>query len=144
LRVDREFFGARGETERCFRERGVWCVDEQLCRWDRAREGRFASEITGAIERAEQHLNQVQRAAGLKAVRVRADATHGVEGDGAADDFVVLVAVDVGPNAIEFDGFVEGDVGDLGRHAFDLVGGDAAAFGDGFGGVVFACVAFEN
>ena len=68
----------------------------------------------------------------MKTVCVGADATHGVEGDWTSNDFVVNVAVNVGPRAGDFDSFLERDVRDFGGHAANLCSGNAAALSDVF------------
>ena len=107
-----------------------------MCRRNGAREGRFAAEIAGAIERTDEHLNQVQRTASLETIGMRADAAHRVEGNRATDDFVVHVAVDVSPVALYFDGFFERYVCDFCGDAANLFGGYAATGGYCFGGVI--------
>ena len=68
---------------------------------DRLREGRLVAEAAGQIDRAEQDLQQVQRAAGLEAVGMGRDAAHGVHRDRPADHLLVPAARPVGPRLVE-------------------------------------------
>ena len=94
-------------------------------RLDRLRIGRLEAEAAGAVDRADQHLQQMQRARRLEAVGMGRDAAHGVEGDRPADEAVMPLAVHVGPWLLDGDRLVEGDAGDLGGKPADRLGGDA-------------------
>ena len=59
--------------------------------------GRLEAEAARRLDRAEQQLQQVQRAAGLEAVGVRGDAAHGVHGHRPAGHRGVALAAEVGP-----------------------------------------------
>ena len=92
--VDREILGAHRKAERRARERLVRrdAPDRRgkLLRRDRLRIRRACAEVARAVQRAEQHLQQMQRAARLEAVRVRRDAAHRVHRDRPPDDLVVM------------------------------------------------------
>ena len=94
------------------------------------REGRLEAEAAGAFDGAEQHLQEVDRAACVEAVGMSGDAAHRVHRHGATDELVVLAAGPVRPFDIERDRLVESDVRQLGRDAADLVGVDPALRGD--------------
>src|SRR3546814_10572192 len=82
---------------------------------------RLVAERTGRIHRAQQQLQQVQRAAGVEAVAVRADAAHGVHRDRAADHLVVLAAPGVGPGDGQRELAVERGLREFARDAGDGV-----------------------
>ena len=85
----------------------------------RPRERRLVAEAAGAIDRAEQDLQEVQHPAGLEAVGMRRDAAHGVHRHRAADGLVVAAAGAVGPRNVERDLLLEGGVRQLARDAPD-------------------------
>ena len=97
--------------------------------------GRLEAEAARRLDRAEQDLQHVQRAAGLEAVRMGADAAHGVEADGAALHRLVAPAPEVGPGDGELERLLEGHAGELGGVGADAGGRDAGAVGDGLGRV---------
>ncbi len=111
-------------------------------RLDGLRIGRLEAEAAGAVDRADQHLQHVQRACGLETVGMGRDAAHGVEGDRAADEMRVRLAAHVGPLLFDADRLVEGDAADLGGQAADRVGGDAGLGGDGVGCVALVEIGF--
>ena len=130
--VDGEILRPRREAER--RARSAACsarevVRRQLVRRDGLRVRRAGAEIAGAVERAEQHLDQVQRAARLEAVRMRGDPAHRVHRDRAADDLVVRAA----PRSVHA---LRHSIASRTRRApfrarvADRVGGNAASLGD--------------
>ena len=94
-------------------------------RLDRLRIGRLEAEAAGAIDRADQHLQHVQRARRLEAVGMGRDPAHGVERHRPADEAVMPLAVHVGPGLVDEDRLVEGDAGDLGGQPADRRGGNA-------------------
>ena len=90
------------------------------------RERRLVAEAAGAIDRAQQHLQQMDGAAGLEAVGMRADAAHRVHGDRAADDLVVIAAGPIDPADRDLDRVVERGLRQLRRDAPDGRGRNAA------------------
>ena len=90
----------------------------------RPRERRLVAEAAGAIDRAEQDLQQVQHPAGLEAVGMRRDAAHGVHRHRPPDGLVVAAAGRVGPRHVERDLLLEGGVRQFARDAPDRVGRD--------------------
>ena len=113
-------------------------------RRDRLRIRRLVAERTRRIDRAEQQLQQVQRAAGVEAVAVRADAAHRVHRHRPADHLRVLAAPGVGPRDRQHELAVERRLGQFARDAADGGGGDAAAFADRVGRVLRVEVAFGD
>src|SRR3546814_11102013 len=75
--------------------------------------------------RAQQQLQQVQRAAGVEAVAVRADPAHGVHRDPAADHLGVPAAPGVGPGAGQRALAVERGLREFALYGGDDVGGYA-------------------
>ena len=70
-------------------------------RLDRLRIGRLVAEAAGAVDRADQHLQHVQRARRLEAVGMGGDAAHGMERDRPADEAFMPLAVHVGPRLVD-------------------------------------------
>ena len=96
---------------------------------------RLVAEAAGAIDRAEQDLQQVQDAAGVEAVGMGRDAAHGVHrrrgGRSSCRGARRSQSVQ-GMSSV--DGFLEGRMGQLGGDAADRGGRDAGlALGDGSG-----------
>ena len=86
--VDGQLIRVRGEAQRCGIQRRVGLdhvrrVEGSVVRHDMARIGRFVPEATRRVDRAQHAHQHRQRTHGLKSVRVRRQATHGVKGDGA-------------------------------------------------------------
>ncbi len=102
--------------------------------------GRLEAEATGNFDGAEQDLQRVQGAAGLKAVGVGGNSAHGVEGHRAARHLFVGLAAEIGPLDVQFERFFKGDASDFIDDSADAPGRDAAALGHGFGGVFVAQV----
>ena len=73
------------------------------------RKRRLEAKSAGAFDGAEQHLQQMDGAAGVEAVGMGGDAAHRVHRDRAADDLVVPAPGPVGPGDVEFDRLLEGD-----------------------------------
>jgi hypothetical protein len=145
--VDEQVLGAGDEAERHALERGHRPhVAAGRLRAGRGglRVGRLEAETAWDVDGAEQHLQQVQCAAGVEAVGVGRDAAHRVHRDRAAAHGGVAAAGPVGPGDGELDRLVEGDVGELGGEAADGVGGNAAGRGDGVGGVARVEVALGD
>ena len=69
--------------------------------------GRLVAEPAGAIDRAEQDLQDVQDATGVEAVRVRRDPAHGVHADRPADHLLVATPRPIRPRDVERDLFLE-------------------------------------
>ena len=93
---------------------------------DRLRERRLVAEAARAIDPAEQHLQQVQRAAGLEAVGMGRDAAHRVHRHRAADHLSCRGRPSRS-RAIGTRSLVEGDLRQFGGDPPDGRGGDAAA-----------------
>ena len=100
-------------------------------RLDRLRIRRLEAEAAGAVDRADQHLQQVQRARRLEAVGMGRDAAHGVKGHRPPDEAIMPLAVHVRPRLVDEDRLLEGDAGDLGGKPADGCGGNARLGGDG-------------
>ena len=135
--VDQQIFGAARKAEMRARQRLVGAemlgpAVRRRMRLDRLRIGRLVAEAAGAIDGADQHLQQMQRARRLEAVGMGRDAAHGMERHRPADEALMAVAVHVGPWLVDADRLVEGDAGDFGGKAADRLGGDAGLGGDGF------------
>ena len=130
--VDDQVLGPVHETERAGIERAVGLARFRgtIRRRNRLRIRRLVAERTRRIDRAEQQLQQVQRAAGVEAVAVRADAAHRMHGHRAADHLRVLAAPAVGPGDGQREFRIERGFRQFARDAANGVGGDAAAFAD--------------
>ena len=102
----------------------------------RLRIRRLEAERARGLDRAQQQLQHVQRAAGLEAVAVRADAAHGVHRHRPADGLGVHAAPGIGPRDRQPDLLVEGGARQFAREAADGLRIDAAAVGDGVRRVV--------
>ncbi len=95
-------------------------------RWHGPRERRLVAPAARRIDAAQQHLQQVQRAAGVKAVGMGRDAAHGVHGDRPADHALVAPAEAVGPRLLDDDLLLEGRLGQFRGDPADSRGVDAA------------------
>ena len=67
--------------------------------------------ILGAVDGAQQDLQQMQRAAGLETVGVRGNAAHGVDRHRSADHALVALALEIGPRLFDNDFALEGSLG---------------------------------
>ncbi len=83
--------------------------------------GRLEAEAARNVDGAEQQLQQVQRAAGLEAVRVGRDAAHRMHRDRPPAHRLVAPAGPVGPRHGNLDRLLERDVRELGGDAADRV-----------------------
>ena len=99
----------------------------QVRRRRQPRERRLVAEAAGAIDRAEQDLQEMQHPAGLEAVGMGRDAAHGVHRHRAADCFLVAPACGLGPRHVERDLLLESGVRELARDAPDRLDRDAEA-----------------
>ena len=82
-------------------------VRRKLLRRNRLRVGRSRAEIARAFECAEQHLDEVQCAAGVEAVAVRRNTAHRVHRDRPAGHAIVLAPPQAGPAHRQRDRFIE-------------------------------------
>ena len=99
------------------------------------RKRRLVAETSRDVHGPEQHLQHVQRPAGLEPVGVGGDAAHRMERDRASPHRLVAAAVHVRPRDVEGHGLREGGVGDLRREAADGGGRDSRRGGDRLRGV---------
>ena len=99
LGIDQQVFRRVHEAERRGVERAVVLarLARAVGRRNRPRERRLVAERTGRIDRAQQQLQHVQRAAGVEAVAVRADAAHRMHRHRPPGHRGVLAAPAVGP-----------------------------------------------
>ena len=148
--VDHQIFRARGEAQgragqrRVRRVNNVDVIFRQLVRRDRFGIGRAGAEITGAVQRAQQHLDQMDRAAGMEAIGVGRNAAHRIHGNRAADDLIVLTTVDISPLDIQFDCLLECDMRHFQRHALNRLGWHATLLGHIGRGIALVEVAFGS
>ena len=130
--VDHQILGARGVAVRHAFERRVWREDHcrivfrKRAQRNAARIRRFSAEIARSVERTQQHLDQMQRAAGMKSVGVGGNPAHRVHRHRPPDHLVVRASVHVGPADRELHGLVERDMRHLARDAHDRLRGHAA------------------
>ena len=103
---------------------------------DRLGIGRLVAPGARRIDRAKQHLQQMDRAAGLEAVGVGGNAAHRVHRDRPADHRLVPPARRIGPRLIAARSPGRRRRRQFGGDAADRRGRDAAAFGDRIGRVV--------
>ena len=123
--VDQEILRPSGEAERRAVERTIGVAllaARRRARRDRLGIGRFVAPGAGRIDRADQHLQHMDRAAAVEAVGMRRDAAHRVDRDGAAEHRLVTPPRRVGPGLLQHDRLVEGDFRDLGGDAADRLG----------------------
>jgi hypothetical protein len=80
---------------------------------------RLVAEAAGAIDGAQQDLQDVQKAASVKAVGVGGDASHGVHADRPPDHPLVTLPLPVGPGDIKGDLLLERRMGQLGGDSAD-------------------------
>ncbi len=98
--------------------------------------GRFEAETARYFDRAQQDLQQVQGAAGLKAVGMGGNSAHGMEADRAARHGFVGLAAEIRPFMVQLEGLVKGDAGQFGGNGADFFWLYAAVFGHGLGRVL--------
>ena len=137
--LDQQILRPVGEAQRHARQRRVRLhvlAGRLRPRRHRAREGGLVAPGAGRIDGAQQHLQQVDRPAGMEAVGMGGDAAHRMHGDRAADHLLVPAAGPVGPGLVDHHLFLEGGMGDLGGDAADIVGCHAAGLGNRVGGVL--------
>ena len=108
------------------------------------REGRLIAPGTWRIYRTQQHLQNMQSTAGMKAVGMSADAAHGMHRNRPAHHFLMPTTQRISPGLIECDGLIEGDIGHLGRDATNAFRIQTAAFRDRFRRIFGAKVAFRH
>ena len=144
--IDQQVFRAVHETQRCGVETTLLATlaTRSVWRRNRFREWRLEAERSRRVDRTQQHLQQMQRAAGMEAVAVRADAAHGVEADWATDHFLMAVAVGIGPRLLDANLVIEGRLGQLAGNAANGVGRNATAFGDPIRRILRIEVAFND
>ncbi len=139
--IDQQILGRQREPERRPRH-GVAGSDLMRVpgrlhrRRDRAWIGRLVAPRARRIDRAEQHLQHMDGAAGVKAIRMGGDAAHRVHADGPADHLRVPPARAVRPGNVERDLLLEGGRGQLAGDAPDGFRGDAAARGHRVRGIL--------
>ncbi|KUP94251.1 hypothetical protein TRIHO_08640 [Tritonibacter horizontis] len=97
--------------------------------------GRFEAKAAGDLDRAQQDLQHMQGAAGLKPVGMGGDTAHRMHGDRAAPHGPMCFTAKIGPFAVQLERLVKGDAGDFGGDGADTGRGNAAACGDRFGRV---------
>ena len=89
--------------------------------------GGLKAETAGNIDRSKEKLEEMQRATGLEAIRMRRNPTHRMEGHRAADHFVVLLTPEISPRAVQFNRFVKSNTGQISGNRAAALGWDAAA-----------------
>ena len=100
-------------------------------KWRRRRLGErwFVTKPAGAIDAAQQHLQQMDRPAGLEAVAVGRDPAHRVNGNRAPDHALMPLPRPIGPRHIERYLLLESDLGQFRRDPPDRRRGYARAVG---------------
>ena len=148
--VDHQIFRARGEAQgwtgkrRVRRVNNIDIVFRQLMRRNRLGIGRAGAEVAGAVQRAQQHLDQMDRAAGMEAVGVGGNAAHRVHGHRPADHLIVLATVDISPLDIQFDSLLECHMRHFQGHALDRLGWHATLLSHIGRGIALVEVAFGS
>ena len=142
--VHDQIFRPVDEAQRCGIQRAVLAAQfaRTVRRRHRLRERRLIAEAARRIHRTQQHLQHVQRAAGVEAVAVRADPAHRVHRHRASDHLAVFAAPAVGPRDGQTEVAVERGFREFARDAADGVGGDAAAVADRIGRILRVEIAF--
>ena len=97
------------------------------------RVGGLVAKSTGAIDAAEQDLQNVNHSARMETIRVRRDSTHGVHADWATNGLCVMTAVGVNPWDVEAHFLVESCVCEFGCDTLDGFGINADNFSNGLG-----------
>ncbi len=100
---------------------------------NRFRIRRLVAEGARCVDRAQEHLQEMQRATGVKAVRMRGDSAHRMNADRATDHLVVATARPVRPGLVDDDGLLERDMRELGGNALDRFGREPGLRGDNIG-----------
>ena len=129
--VDQQVLRPADEAERHAGERRVRppaiLAGRALVRRRRLRERRLEAEAARHVDGAEQHLQEVQRPAGVKAVGMGGDAAQRMHGDRPPAHGLVADAAPVGPGDRQLDLLLERHMRELGRDAPDRFGRHAAA-----------------
>ena len=94
------------------------------------RKWRLVAEAARHIDAADQHLHQVQRAAGMEPIRMRGDAPHRVEGDRTPDHTFLAAAGPIRPRLLDHHLFLERDMRDFGCKSADRLRRDTGPAGD--------------
>ena len=97
----------------------------------RSGKGRLVAEAAGTVDRAEQHLQQVDGTAGMEAVGMSRNTAHGVHRDRPTDHRVVLASGPVGPGLVNLDLLLECGVRQFGGDATNRIGRNADRRRDG-------------
>ena len=144
--VHQQIFGAgRKAQRRSFQRLTGLHVARLARRLQRRRNGfrerRLITETTRHVDRADDCLQQVNRAAGMEPVRVRRNAAHRVHRHRTANEFIVLTPVRIDPRGVDLDGFLERNVRDLGSNTANGVGRNAGLTGDRVRGIFCVQVA---
>ena len=130
--VDQQVLRPQDEAERHARQRrhrlAAVLAGGLRAGWREFRERRLEAEAAGNIDGAEQHLQQMDGAAGVEAVGVGRDAAHRVHGDRPAAHRLVAASGPVRPGDGQLDRLLEGDMREFGGDPADGRGIDAAAF----------------
>ena len=106
--------------------------------------GRAGAEVAGAVQRAQQHLDQMDRAAGMEAIGVGGNAAHRVHGHRPADHLIVLAAINISPLDIQFDSLLECHMRHFQRHALNRLGWHATLLGHIGRGIALVKVALGS
>ena len=149
LTIDDQILGRHHITEGRTRQRRAGRDLPRLARrfWAgrrRLRIRRFVAPAARHIDRAEQYLQQMQRATGLKPVRVGRNAAHRMQRDRAASHRFVAPARPIGPRHGEFDFLVKCSARHLGREPPDCRRPYPASAGDALGRVAGVQIALGN
>ena len=88
---------------------------------------RLKAKPAGHLNRAQDDLQQMQAAAGLKAIGMGRYATHGVKGHRAANHLIMLIAAEIGPGLVKLEGLIKGNAGQICSDGPDPICGNPAA-----------------
>ena len=132
--IEQQLLGRHGKPQVRPRERRVGLhlpvpAEGLGKRVQRLRVRRLVAHAARHVDGAQQELEDVDGAAGVKAVAVGGDPAHGVHGHGPADHLVVAAAEAVGPPDRQLDGLLEGDPRQIGGDAPDRPRRDSAGPG---------------
>jgi hypothetical protein len=110
----------------------------------RLRVGRLEAKSARDVHGAKQHLQQMDGAANVEAVRMGRDAAHGMHRDRASAHTLVVHPMAIGRRDRKLDCLLERHLGELSRNPPDGGGRDAAARGDRIGCIGLVEIALRN
>ena len=106
--------------------------------------GGFKAKAARGFDAAQNDLQNMQRTACLKPVRMRRNPAHRVETDGPPGHFCMGFTAKIGPFLIQLNSFVKGHPRQLIRDSTNFTSWDTDVFGHRFGGILRVKIAFDH